>query len=239
MPVECLIDQKILAVNEKLEIFRKEKIKDAPVTAQLGDAIEDLKQNQLFLYFRPVDRIKRMLDPEYENSADDQAKDRFANVKNMFYLLEKNHKEALKFPERQHPGDEVLKLRLAFFDWTYKGSIAKDVPLFVDSKLTSAKTLTDKSLSDAKMKAMTALTFLSIDRDLELREEISRMKKTEADLKMQRSANTDKLLLGMLDTHKYESWMRKQFEFKPLNLTTTILGMMMGVIGLLIGKVWL
>jgi hypothetical protein len=238
MPITPKPSPKMATLLQRLDILKQTAVDSLMQKMGIEDLLKDMNANHLHLYYRPVECFTRMLDPNYESWSLTKKVEMFANVKNIFYLLEQDHKKSFKFPERIHPRDEAIKLRLGFFHWTYKGEIAKDVPFFIDARLASAKTLTDKSLSDAKMKAMTYLTFLSVDRDLQMSNEINRQKKKLADYETKQSEGIDDYLNGLLDEKKFEGYLGKHFELKPLSLTATIFGAMMAVIGVLIGRAY-
>jgi hypothetical protein len=241
--IECQKDKEMHIAWEKVELATIITfMKEALATVLSKEQLEILDSEKLFLYYRPVAEIKRIDDPNvdpYDESKRKKA-DRLHGLRGFFYLLPVLERDYFDFRERIHPIDENLTLRKAYGNFHFKGFFSQGVAFLVDSRLVEQIPIkiTDKSIADARAKALTFLTHLAVERDQELRDEIQDCRTDIVNLKRELDKKRDQELLRMLHDGELESQWRRTFTLSKINATSIFMLILGVIIGILIGIVF-
>jgi len=191
--------------------------------------------SSLFLYYRGVNSILRVSDPNYDYDDNRlKEKDPLANITGCFYLLAKKE-DRKKYERRRSPIEPDIILRLAYMNFDFMGILNGNIAFFVESVLLdTTKRLKDKSLQQARMKALTFMTHLAIDQDQPLRDKLADAKLDVKKKEKELSEKRDRELVGMIRNGELDNIFKRNFGFEKANLTTLLLSFVSFALGLLI-----
>lgn len=190
-----------------------------------------LDGEHLALYFRIVEDIEN-LDFPNEEGLFEKSEDRLDDIKAIFYLTIEPDKA---FEKRMHPIEPIM-IRKKYIDWVLVQFIAKNVPLFIDrSLIITKKQISDKTIEQSRILALTYLMDLTLQKDNELRDEIANLRVELEDKKREISEKWDKIIEKLIDTNELEAKLRSRMTFKPVNLTAILIAILMFIIGILMG----
>ncbi|MHA1585228.1 MAG: hypothetical protein ACTSWL_08235 [Promethearchaeota archaeon] len=235
-------DDEITIEYENCDPKTKELIETQFSNLFSEDQLAELEEAGLFLYYRGITSIKRISDPDIDFDDDEelQEKDPLNSLVGLFYLLGDKEKNRLSYEKRRSPIEPDVSLRLAYINFQFLGILNGNIGFFVDqSLLDTKKRIKDKSIQQARMKALAFITHLALDQDQALRDKIADLQIDVQKKDMELDAKRDKELQGMLRNGSVDKVLNRNLSFQKINLTTivlTIIGVLIGVIGTLMFK---
>ncbi|WP_457556447.1 hypothetical protein [Candidatus Harpocratesius sp.] len=193
---------------------------------------------KLFLYYRRCNKVVRIDDPSIDfNDDEDLEQDKFYSMRDMFYLLPVPEKIYFnQFRRRRSPVNEEITLRKGYFDFRLATYYA-GIPVFIDRKLLQEKKVHDRSLADTRLKALTYLTDLMLDKDQDLRDEIKSKDLQIYDLLIKLDKKINEELSRVLHSGELERAWRNRYKMDKINLTGFVMSMLCLGLGFLAGMV--
>lgn len=190
----------------------------------------------LHLYYRPIEKIMRVDDSEIDPGETGE-KDRLGECTGMIILLECEEKDRLKYRERKSPVEEI-DLRKSYIEVRLINFVTGKTMFLIDQRLIAQLKVSDKSITDARVKALAFLTHLALERDQELRGEIEDLRVDIINLNRELDKKRDQELMKLLHSGALEETWRNRFQFEKVNLTTGIVAGLTMVIGVFLGMVF-
>ena len=143
---ELLVDYKTCKDLEGKKFIEKQFGK--LFTKEQFDLLEN--DSSLFLYYRGVNSIARVSDPNYDyDDSELKERDPLANITGCFYLLAKKE-DRKEYVRRRSPTEPDIILRLAYVNFDFMGILNGNIAFFVESVLLdTTKRHKDKSLQQA------------------------------------------------------------------------------------------